>query len=168
MEELFPISQVYTWWPSVTSEQIVSQLVETYFDPAKEFWHKERMSRIEAWKYHEQLLEQGNIITVSDGDRLAGYCEMWRVDFSQFGRIICGEPFAAVHENILNGQIAYVANTFIQPEYRDGKVARMLRDRFFEFNQDCTHFAGTARRKKSEPVKVFKRDQIKSLNKEIA
>ncbi len=65
-----------------------------------------------------------------------------------------------MHENVQNGQIAYVANTYIRPEYRNGRVYKMLRDRFFEFNKECTHFCGIARRKKSAPVKVFKREQV--------
>lgn len=145
---------------------LIEQLVDIYY---LEDWHETRLSRPEAWKYHEAMLNNGNIITVSDGDILAGYVEQWRISYEQFGRIICGEPFSALHENVINGQIAYVANTYIRPEYRNRpEVFRMLRDRFFEFNAECTHFCGIARRKKSAPVKVFKRDQIKSLNKEIA
>jgi hypothetical protein len=141
----------------MTNDSIITQLNEIYL---LETWHKERLSQIEAWKYHDKLLLQGNIITLSDGDILCGYVEQWRISFEQFGRIICGEPFSAMHENVQNGQIAYVANTYIRPEYRNGRVYKMLRDRFFEFNKECTHFCGIARRKKSAPVKVFKREQV--------
>lgn len=148
-------------------EAIIEQLIEFYYDPKAEYWHKERLDRRASWMYHEKLLGQGNIITVADGDVLAGYCEFWRISFEQFGRIVCGEPFPAIHENVLNGQVAYVANTYIRPYYRNKDVYKMLRNRFFEFNQDCTHFCGHARRKSSEPLKVFKREHIKSLNKEM-
>lgn len=137
---------------------LIEQLVDIYFN--EETWHEKRLSRIEAWKYHEFLLTSGNIITVSNSDTLCGYVEQYRLSFEQFGRIICGEPFSAMHENVQNGQVAYVANTFIRKKYRNGETYRMLRDRFFEFNKDCTHFCGIARRKKSAPVKVFKREQI--------
>lgn len=149
----------------MSDADIIEQLLQFYYDPEKEFWHSERMSRISAYKYYEKLLHDGNIITISDNDILCGYCEMYRLSYEQFGRIICGEPFSAVQENVLNGQIAYVANTYIRPEYRRGQVYRMLRERFFEFNKDCTHFCGIARRKKSAPVKVFRRSEIMSLNK---
>lgn len=121
------------------------------------------MGREEAYKYHEALIRDGNIITIQDGEFLAGYLEMWRITFCQFGRIICGEPFSATNENILNGQIAYVANTYIYPKYRNTFVAKMLRDRFYEFNKDCTHFCGHAIRKKTGLIKVFTRDKISAI-----
>ena len=144
---------------------LIDQLWEFY--EKHEWWQETRRSKEEIDHYHSTLIQQGNIITCSDGDILCGYVEAWRVSYEQFGRIICGEPFSALHENILNGQIAYLANTYIRPEYRRGEVYKMLRNRFFEANRDCTHFVGQARRKKSEPVKVFRRSQIMSLNKEL-
>lgn len=147
------------------TEELVRQLVAIYY--SHEYWHEHKMSRIDAWRYHEKLLELGNIITISSADFLHGYVEYWRLTFEQFGRIICNEPFSAICENVQNGQIAYVANTFIRSEYRNTEVYRMLRDRFLESNKECTHFVGEARRKKSSPVKVFKSSDIKSLNKEI-
>lgn len=137
---------------------IIKQLWEIY--DKSEWWHKEKLAKEEADKYHSILLNQGNIITCSEGDNLLGYVEFWRINYEQFGRIICGEGFSALCEDVIHGHIAYVANTFIRPEYRKGEVYKMLRDRFFEFNKECTHFVGEARRKKSAPVKVFKRSQI--------
>jgi len=143
---------------------LVQQLNKIYYD--HEWWIKEKLDEEAITLYHKTLLEQGNIITVSDGEKLCGYVEHWRINFGQFGRIICGEPFSALTENVLNGNIAYVANTFIYPEYRKGSVYKLLRNRFFEFNEECAYFVGNARRKKSEPVKVFKRSAIMSLNKQ--
>ena len=138
---------------------IVEQLTEIYLN--EENWYKnEKMPKEEADKYHWKLLNDGNIITISDGDILCGYVEHWRISFEQFGRIICGESFSGYHENISNGQIAYVANTYIRPEYRNSTTYKMLRDRFLDVNRDCTHFVGEARRKKSAPIKVFKREQL--------
>lgn len=137
---------------------IVDQLTEIYLH--EETWHKSKLNKEEADNYHATLLQQGNIITVSENDLLCGYVEFWRLNFEQFGRIICGEPFSALHENVSNGQIAYVANTFIHKQYRHGEVYRMLRDRFFEANKLCTHFVGEARRKKTAPLKIFKRGEI--------
>lgn len=139
------------------NEKIIEQLNDFYYE---ETWHKERLSRPALWDYHSKLISTGNIITVSDSDILAGYVEYWRLSYEQFGRIICGEPFSAVHENVQNGQIAYVANTYIRPEYRNSNVTKQLRDRYFEINDQCTHFAGTALRKSSQPIKVFKKEKI--------
>jgi hypothetical protein len=126
----------------------------------QESWHKKRISKEEHDSYVSKLLSLGNILTVSDGDVLLGYVEFWRIDFEQFGRIICGEHFSAYHENVQGGLIAYVANTFIRPEMRSTDVYKRLRTQFLRANSHCTHFVGEARRKKSEPVKVFKRSQL--------
>lgn len=132
----------------------------TYIYLNNENWHKHKLSEEEANLYHDTLLNKGNIIVVRDGEDVTGYVEFWRLSYEQFGRIICGEPFSALHEDVQSGQIAYLANTFIRENYRHGEVTRMLRERFLEANTLCTHFCGNARRKKSEPVKVFKRNQV--------
>lgn len=140
---------------------LIEQLVHIYLD--KETTHEKKLSAIESWKYFDKLLSQGSIITVSDGDTLLGYLEVWRLSFEQFGRIICHEPFSAVHEDICTGQIAYVGDVYILESHRNSNVTKMLRDRFFELSQECTHFVGEAKRKRSSPVKVFKRENITSL-----
>jgi hypothetical protein len=137
---------------------LAEQLTRIYHE--SETWHKIKLDEESSNEYHRKLLEQGNIITITKGDLLVGYVEFWRISYEQFGRIICGEPFSALCEDVVHGNIAYVANTFILPEYRKGKVYKMLRDRFLETNKMCTHFCGTARRKKSEPVKVFRNKDI--------
>lgn len=149
----------------MTTNELANQLVDIYFRK-DENYHKELLPRDEAIRYHEKLISQGSIITASEGTTLLGFVEVWRITFEQFGRIICGEPFSAFNENILNGYIAYVGDTYIRPEYRDGRVAKRLRNRFFEMNEDCTYFAGNARRKRGGLIKVFKRSEIK-LSKEI-
>lgn len=141
---------------------VVDQLWDFY---EKETWHQTRLTKAEADVYHSTLLDRGNIITVSNVDFLLGYVEYWRLSFEQFGRIVCGEPFSAIHEDVQRGQVAYVANTYIRPEWRSTKVYRLLRDRFFEANRACTHFVGEARRKKSAPIKVFRREDIMRFNK---
>ena len=131
-----------------------------------EYWHKCKLPKEEADKYHQKLLDSGNIITVTDNDTLCGYVEYWRLTYESFGRIICGEPFSAMQEDVQTGWIAYVANTFILPDYRRGKVSRILRDRFIEVNKSCRYFVGEARRHKAGLIKVFKKEDIMSLNKE--
>lgn len=140
---------------------IVDQLWEFY--EKYEDWHKSRLAEAEARVYFTALLERGNIITVADGDRLLGYVEFWRLNYEQFGRIICGEEFSALHEDVSSGNVAYVANTYILPTARRGQVFKMLRDRFFAANRLCTHFIGEARRKNCAPLKVFRRNQVMKL-----
>ena len=140
---------------------LAEQLTNIYL--REENWHDTKLSKEDAINYHERIIFSGNCITVEDGDFLVGYCEFWRINYEQFGRIICGERFSALTENITNGYIAYVANTFIRVDYRNGKVYKMLRDRFFEANRDCQYFVGEARRKKAGFIKVFNRKDVQSL-----
>lgn len=137
---------------------LTEQLTRIYLD--HENWHASKLDEENSRLYHRELLERGNIITMLDGDLLVGYVEYWRLNYEQFGRIICREPFSAIQEDVQTGNIAYVANTFILPAYRKGQVYKRLRDRFFEVNKLCTHFVGEARRKSSAPVKVFKRGEV--------
>ena len=125
-----------------------------------ETWHKKKLDEANATDYFTVLLERGNIITISQDNLLLGYVEFWRLNYGQFGRIVCCEEFSAIQEDVQTGNIAYVANTFIRKEYRKGEVYKMLRDRFFEANKACDYFVGEARRKKVGLIKVFKRDKI--------
>lgn len=142
---------------------LAEQLTEFYLN--YETTHRQKLTREEAIKYHQKLLDLGNIITVSDGDILCGYVEFWRLTFEQFGRIICGEPFSAFNEDVQTGYIAYVGDVYIRPSYRRGSVIKMLRNRFVEANRACTFFVGEAKRKKSAPVKVFRRSEIDEWRK---
>lgn len=138
---------------------LVSQLNRIYWDEEK--WVcGDSLNEQEATKYHDYILRNGLCITVEDRDVLVGYCEFWRLTHEHFSRIICGERLSPLLNDFKTGYIAYVANTYIKLEYRKGKVARLLRDRFFEANKDCVYFVGIALRKKHQPVKVFKREDI--------
>lgn len=147
----------------MNDEKIIEQLNDFYFE--NETWHQKKLSRIEAYKYHAQLLSTGNIITVTSDNILCGYVELWKVNFEQWGRIVCGEPFSAVCEDVQTGWIAVVGNTYISPDYRDSSVAKQLRDRFFEVTKECRFFVGEAKRKKAGYIKVFKKEDIMRFNK---
>lgn len=136
---------------------LAEKLTEIYLN--EETWHRVKLDKDEANRYHQALLDRGNIITVEDKDKLVGYVEFWRLTYEQFGRVICNEPFSAFNEDVQTGHIAYVANTYIDPAYRNGETAKMMRNRFLMVNNKCTHFVGEARRKSCAPVKVFKRFQ---------
>lgn len=139
---------------------LVEQLVSIYYQ--HEWWHDSKMSKEEAYKYHEKLLTNGNIITYVDGLRVLGYVEVWRVTYEQFGRILCRAPFSSYLENVTGGYIAYVANTWISEGYRKTGVAKWLRNEFFKQNYGAKYFCGEARRKRTGLLKVFKKEDLKS------
>lgn len=137
---------------------IVDQLSEVYYK--YEWWHKNRLNKIELDKYHIKLLDNNNIIYYEENGELLGYVEFWRINFEQFGRLICQCPFSAYLEDVQSGKIAYVANVWIKENVRHTHVARVLKLMFFNANENCEFFVGEARRKKSEPVKVFTRSAL--------
>lgn len=107
------------------------------------------------------LLDKGRILGVSDREdgSLLGYVESWRINYEQLGRLICQIPFNVLTEDINNGIICYLANITIHPAHRRSTVIGTLKDKFFLQNAMCEYFVGEAKRKKTQPVKVFTRQE---------
>lgn len=117
------------------------------------------LPRAEALEYFERLMINGNILTyVKDGE-LLGFCEFWRVDYSQFGRLCCNITLAH-DEDLLNGNIALITRMYIVPDKRNSEVFMTLAAQFLSRNKDCTHFAAFQQQKIHKPVQVYTRDQI--------
>lgn len=144
---------------------IVGQLVDIYL--RKELWHGSKLSEEEAVKYFGKMLTKGRILYCEEEGVVVGYVEVWRIGFEQVGRLMCGEYFSAYEEDVEEGKVAYVANTWIRKSHRRGKVYKDLRNRFYSENYDeCEYFMGKAKRKKTGLVKVFTKDQVyKKMNK---
>jgi len=144
----------------VKTEDIIKQLVDAYYK--NEYWHKTRMPYTEAVRYHNKLFTQGNIVIYEELGIILGYYEVWRINFEQFGRIICREHFSSFWEDVDSGNVAYVANAWIDKDFRKGRVANYLIKQFFKQNHHCTHYCGSALRKKTQPIKVFKKSELSS------
>jgi ribosomal protein S18 acetylase RimI-like enzyme len=142
-------------------KDVISQLTDIYLSDA-EWWHERKLTEEDAKRYFRKLFLQGNIVYyLSELDNeLLGYVESWRINFEQFGRLVCHAPFSAYNENVTGGNIAYLANTWIKPEHRRTNVYRVLRLKFFTANYNCEYFVGRALRKKTQPIKVLTRSQI--------
>lgn len=138
----------------------------TYIYRNYENWHKSKLSEEESNEYHERLLMQGNILTyVKDGE-LKGYIEYWCITPEQLGRIITNQPILTDVEDILNGQIAYINNMYIDPEYRNGEAFDMLSTMFLVKNKDADVFVACQNLKRHKPIQVYSReDLIKFYNK---
>lgn len=136
---------------------VVNELVKVYFE--HEWWQKEKLSEEEATDYHDCLLQKGRIVPLLLGSELVGYVESWRINFEQFGRLLCHEPFSAMWEDVQTGKICYLANIWIRKDHRNSWAIKMLRSKFFMQNFACDYFVGEALRKKTQPVKVFKRQE---------
>jgi hypothetical protein len=108
------------------------------------------------------MLGRNAIIIYQQEDMVLGYFEVWLINFEQFGRLVAHAPFNQIDEDIISGNLAYVANTWIHPDFRQGAVYKILRNRFFLKCCKCDFFVGSALRKKTQPIKVFTRLQLHS------
>lgn len=140
---------------------IISQLTNVYL--SKETWHKHKLSEAEANAYHERLLVNGNILTYVKSGVLLGYLEYWRINCSQLGRIIIGEPILTDVEDILNGPIAYINNMYIVESERAGEVFEMLGTMFLVKNKDADVFVACQNGKKHKPIQVYKHEELTKL-----
>ena len=141
---------------------VIDELIRIYYE--EENWHKEKLSRTEAYKYYKKLLEEGRILVYEELGEVIGYVESWKINFEQFGRLVCHAPFCAYKEDINSGNISYVANTWIRKDRRRGNVYKALRLGYYRQNSNCEYYVGSALRKKTQPIKVFKKTEA-ILNK---
>jgi len=141
---------------------IPEQLVEIYLN--KEWWVREedKLPYNTALRYYTKLYNQGNILVCEINEEVVGYVEFWKINFEQFGRIICHAKFCGDGEDIQNGNLAYVANVWIAPEHRNSWVTKKLKIDFYKNTHNCEFFCGQATRKKTQPVKVFKKSELHS------
>lgn len=148
---------------------LVDQLIDFYYK--YDAFQDSYLDREEASGIYQILLDRNRLhLYLDNSGVLLGYGESWRIDYTTFGRIICGHNLykEISYVDIENGNIAYLANVTIHPEWRKTNVLRMLRNDFFSRNYMCDYFCGWAKRKKTQPVKVFTRQQAfaKWVNKE--
>lgn len=144
----------------IAIKSIPEQLTDIYLN--QENWHNKKLSYEQSVSYFDKLLDKKNILIYEVNDEVLGYVEFWRISFEQFGRLVCHERFCADIENTTDGNICYVANTWIHPDYRNGIIYKMLKRRFFVTNYKCDYFVGEALRKKTQPIKVFKKNDLVS------
>ena len=139
---------------------LAEQLAEFYhkYDPVHEEDNLERSSRL-----FQILLDKNRIITCFGPDgELIGYVESWRIDYQQLGYLIChaGYPINFDNWDIENGNICYLTNIIIHPDYRFKYVIQYLKLEFMRQNYSCDYFIGQAYRKKHQPLKVFTRQKF--------
>lgn len=125
-------------------------------------WQEFLMTEQDAIYYFEEMITRGNIIAEVEGDELLGYVESWHINFEQFGRLVCKAPFWTFEENTTDGNICFLANIWINPDHRRGLVFKKMELEFFSNNRHDEYYTGFAWRKKTKPIKVFKRSELKS------
>ncbi len=145
---------------------IIDHLYEIYLK--EEWWDTPKVERHVIDAYHRVLLSRGNIFYEDEGDKLIGYAEILKINFEQFGKVICKAYFDHMVEDTLQGNIALVQSVWIDKEHRNTNVIKNMKVKFLEFTKDCDYFTGIALRKKTQPVKVFHRSKLEDfiVNKE--
>ncbi len=118
-----------------------------------------KLSYAEAHRYFLRVYTEGLISTVYSNDTLTGYVEHWRITFEQFGKLICNAPFCIYEEDLDTGPLAFVRDIYILPEYRQRSAIQELKYKYWIANKHCDYFCGQALRKRTQPVKVFKKQQ---------
>lgn len=154
----------------IDKENILDQLVDIYLHH-EEWQGGNKVSAERARKCYEIAYDKGCIVLCLDSlEQVMGYGEFKKINYEQMGRIICEAPFDIEHEDITSGNIGWISGVYIKPEFRDGIVLDVLRTEFFKRTFRCEYFIGEARRKKSQPLKVFSRQAFydKYAKQEIA
>lgn len=132
---------------------VAEQLVDIYY--SQEWWIRSRMHPDKALDYHYRQLEKGAIRIIMELGVVLGYYQLWKLTQEQVNRILDGKPFDENAEDITHGDIAYLANLYIDKSFRKGSVFKRLHKMFKEDTKDCTHVAGVEQ-KYRERIKLFK------------
>lgn len=131
----------------------IHQLVDIYFK--EEWWHKNRMSQEKAYNYHKQMYEQGNIQVYEDMGLVLGYYQVYFVNSKQLEDLVMNRPFHELTEDIRNGNIAYLANLWIDKPFRKGSVFKTLYTKFFEQCRNCKMIVGEEQPRKGR-LRIFR------------
>jgi GTP-sensing pleiotropic transcriptional regulator CodY len=130
----------------------VEQLCDIYYK--YEYWHNNKMPYPEAVNYHRQMLLQGNIKIVEDLGVVLGYYQVYLINKEQLNRLVLHKNFDERKEDILNGNIAYVANLWIDKSFRKGYVFREIRAKFLEQTKHCSMICGEEQPRKGR-LRIF-------------
>ncbi len=101
-------------------------LLDTYYN--KEKWHETKLPKDIGRTYFTKGLKDKNVVVLREADDIIGYISVWFLDNEQTARVISGQRFDAVDENITEGEIVFVANAYVENQFRH-------KGRIMELNQ---------------------------------
>lgn len=143
---------------------IAEKITKIYLSD-EEWWHRYKLSYKDSVNYHRGMIAKGNIIYRTDSrETLIAYCEFLRINYEQWGRMVCDAKFYSYDENTTDGNICVVLNLWIDKNSRNTFVMKDLMNSFFKINGHCDYFVGHATAKKRNFVKVYDK---KKFNKYI-
>jgi len=129
----------------LTLDNIAEQITDIYLN--EEYWHEKKLTREEAIRYHKRLIEKGAIYYHEENEKVVGYMECWRINAKQLNRIKHHESFSAISEDINNGTIGFLANVWINKQYRNNEVAKDFKKFWDKKTYNCNLIAGMRKNK---------------------
>jgi ribosomal protein S18 acetylase RimI-like enzyme len=108
---------------------IIKQLLDIYYN--EEFWHRNKMPYQTAYSYHKTMFDKGNIIVNVQDEKVLGYVEFWLINEEQLSHILDDGKFCGDTEDTENGDICYVANMWIDPQYRNNGIIKQFKREIF-------------------------------------
>ena len=101
----------------------------------------------ELWAYFARMDYRKNLIMEYDTEfNIIGYCEFWRINCEQLGKIMVYGASNINEEETTSGEIAFVANVAVHPEHKR-YVFKSMKAKFFLMNYNCKFFCGDSRRR---------------------
>jgi len=140
---------------------IIDQLIQ--FHRGEWFQAHDKQTDEQLRLYFETMVRKNRMIFAMQGDEVLGYAESYRLDYAQFGRLVCGEDIVVDREDVETGPIAYLANVHVKEAHQSSWPIKYLKLEFFKQNYTASYFCGYAERKKHRPWKIFKRQQLQEV-----
>ena len=120
-------------------EDIIAQLIKIYM--TEEWWHKNKLSLEESWKYFRYLLTQGNILYKDKDGEVVGYVEFFFVTPGQLDVLDSDGEFAIPEENITDGDICYINNLWIKEGHRGNGMLASFKSKIDKI-KDFKYYSG--------------------------
>ena len=67
--------------------EIIDQLVSIYQDDTITYWHDDKLSVKDSFRYYRNIMNKGRLLTITTEGKLIGYLESWRVSFEQISGV---------------------------------------------------------------------------------
>lgn len=98
------------------TNHILDQILTDYYSP--HYYSVNRVEKRQAVDYFELMLKNNNIVYLTKDDKLTAWMETWYVNEEQMGRIVRYEYFTPEEEDVKSGDIAFIADLFINSTVR--------------------------------------------------
>jgi ribosomal protein S18 acetylase RimI-like enzyme len=145
---------------------VTEQLVQVYLTND---YYERSLSELQIRRYYSKMVRHGRVSYEVKDNLLIGFIESWRLNYEQLGRCICFKNFSAIEEDVSEGNIAYIADIWVHPDYRGTDVCDRLVQSFAELNLDADYYVSERIKSKVKYVRVY--DKVSgckhlNLNKE--